>query len=103
MRTTVQNLTSTKGNKVANQFRIDIYVNTNHLITFQSYYSEILTIDTDNCIIRVGVDFGYSRTTAKYTKIFLQDVFDDSFGVLVNEAIKNHLDIIDIWRIEYDK
>lgn len=94
----VYNLESTNGNKVANQFKII----DKEIVVFQSYESTILTIDKEHCIIRVGEDYGYSRTTAKYTRIFLNEVFYNSFVDDVLTAIKKHDDYVDMWTIIYE-
>lgn len=65
----VENLYSANGNKVANQFRIDH----NGMITFQSYNSEIITIDRPTKTIYVGADYDYSVTTGKYRNSFLRN------------------------------
>ena len=67
----VKNMTSTNGNKVANQFIImDEEHNT---ITFQSYESEIVRIDYHNETITVYPDYDYSKTTGKYRNKFMRD------------------------------
>lgn len=67
----VYNMKSPNGNKVANQFVItDADFDR---ITFQSYDSEIVTIDYANGIIFVGENWEYSRTTGKYRNIFMSN------------------------------
>ena len=67
----VKNMTSTNGNKVANQFIItDEERNT---ITFQSYNSEIVRIDYHNETITIFPDYDYSTTTGKYRNKFMRD------------------------------
>lgn len=65
----VKNMTSTSGNKVANQFIITDGVK----VTFQSYDSEIVTIDYDNGTIFVGNNWDYSTTTGKYRNMFMHE------------------------------
>ena len=65
----VENIISDKGNAIANQF----VMTNNHTIVFQSYESMIATIDTENKIILIGVDYDYSVTTGKYRNIFFRD------------------------------
>lgn len=93
----VSNLISSKGNKVANQFKI---VN-GDVVAFQSYESRIITVDKANNTIFIHSDYGYSRTTAKYTKIFLQDVFYVDFANEIIKAVKNNETKIDMWNIVY--
>lgn len=73
----VENLYSVNGNKVANQFRIEH----NGMVTFQSYNSEIITIDRPTKTIYVGKDYNYSNTTSKYRNSFLSD---EGFNGLAN-------------------
>jgi hypothetical protein len=63
----VKNITSSKGNIIANQFEIW----TDESVTFQSYDSIICIVDNDKIIF--GSDWDYSRTTLKYLYIFLRD------------------------------
>lgn len=65
----VKNMTSANGNKVANQFIITDGMK----VTFQSYESEIVTIDYDNGTIFVGNNWDYSVTTGKYRNKFMHD------------------------------
>ena len=65
----VKNMTSARGNKIANQFIIE----DGHKVTFQSYDSEIVTIDYDNGTIFVGNNWDYSVTTGKYRNKFMHD------------------------------
>lgn len=68
---TVENMISSRGNKVANQFVIRD--DENGKITFQSYESEIATVDRKNKIITVFPDYDYSRTTGKYRNLFFEN------------------------------
>lgn len=67
----VENMTSSKGNKVANQFRI--VDNAGGYIYFQSYNSIIVKIiDSIPAQIQLDTDkWNYSRTTSKYRNQFL--------------------------------
>lgn len=83
----VENLYSVNGNKVANQFRIEH----NGMVTFQSYNSEIITIDRPTKTIYIGTDYDYSVTTGKYRNSFLRE---EGFSGLadiksLNKAIKD--------------
>ena len=67
----VKNMTSTHGNKIANQF---IIMDDEHFtITFQSYESEIIRIDYHNETITIFPDYDYSTTTGKYRNKFMKD------------------------------
>ena len=59
----VQNMRSTKGNKVANQFIIKI----NGMTVFQSYSTVIAAVK--HGVLYVDKEY-YSRTTSKYLNIF---------------------------------
>lgn len=65
----VQNMTSTNGNKIANQFIIE----DEGKICFQSYDSMIVTIDYNTQTIVVGNDWDYSQTTGKYRNLFMKN------------------------------
>ena len=65
----VQNMTSRNGNKIANQFIITDGLKA----TFQSYESEIITLDYENMRMFVGNNWDYSTTTGKYRNMFLAD------------------------------
>lgn len=62
----IENMTSNKGNKVANQFII-AYGN---FIAFQSYSTLIAVYDSKNDTLYQDENF-YSRTTSKYLNIFI--------------------------------
>ena len=64
----VQNMTSNRGNKIANQFVI--YNDTGRI--FQSYNSSIVKIDGDKTYLDVNT-WDYSKTTGKYRNIFLNE------------------------------
>ena len=62
----VTNLTSNKGNKIANQFQVQ----TENAIYFQSYNSMIVKIENGQTYLD-STFWDYSRTTGKYRNIFL--------------------------------
>ena len=66
----VRNITSSNGNKIANQF--EIIDNENNIIYFQSYKSIIVKHDMDlNQVYLDSHYWDYSTTTSKYRNIFL--------------------------------
>ncbi len=70
--TTVQNMISSRGNKVPNQF---IILEDNRRI-FQSYDSVIAIIENDGNLGKVTLDakyWDYSVTTSKYRNLFLSE------------------------------
>lgn len=69
MRTKVNNMTSTNGNRIANQFIIE----TPEGISFQSYNS-IICFEPKDRTQKTKLDqkyWDYSKTTGKYRNIFL--------------------------------
>ena len=64
----VQNMTSNRGNKIANQFII--YTDTGSI--FQSYNSTIVKIDSGKTYLDES-KWNYSTTTGKYRNIFLNE------------------------------
>lgn len=64
----VQNLRSSKGNMIANQFEI----RTKTAVYFQSYRSIIAKVEGDKTYLD-PVYWDYSRTTGKYRNIFLNE------------------------------
>lgn len=54
---------------IANQFVIE----NGNSITFQSYDSEIVTIDNTMETIYVGADYNYSTTTSKWRNVFMAE------------------------------
>ena len=79
-----ENMTSTNGNKVANQF---IITDDNGNTFFQSYSSVIVkipmfgTIHADNDSKKIELDqkyWNYSNTTGKYRNIFLNETIKDT-------------------------
>ena len=71
----VTNMTSSKGNKIANQF---IVYDTNGNKYFQSYNSIIAEIDPANNIRLDEKYWNYSNTTGKYRNIFLGETMTDT-------------------------
>ena len=71
----VRNMTSAKGNKIANQFIIE----DDELVYFQSYNSIIVKKDLNN--MRITLDrnrWDYSVTTSKYRNMFLGETKSDT-------------------------
>lgn len=62
----VTNLTSNKGNKIANQFQVQ----TENAVYFQSYNSMIVKIEDGQTYLD-STFWDYSKTTGKYRNIFL--------------------------------
>jgi hypothetical protein len=73
-----ENMTSTNGNKVANQFTI---TDDNGNTFFQSYSSIIVKINSGDGNYDVELDqkyWNYSNTTGKYRNIFLNETIKDT-------------------------
>lgn len=64
----VKNMTSNKGNKVANQFIIEY----GNFTAFQSYSTLIAVYDCKNDTMYIDSQ-KYSMTTSKYTNIFIDE------------------------------
>jgi hypothetical protein len=62
----ITNLTSNKGNKIANQFEL----RTENAVYFQSYDSMIVKIENGKTYLD-STYWDYSKTTGKYRNIFL--------------------------------
>jgi hypothetical protein len=71
----VENMTSPKGNKVANQFIITDDIGNKY---FQSYKSIIAKIYTDGKVYLDEATWDYSVTTAKYRREFLNEGVEDT-------------------------
>ena len=69
----VQNMTSKKGNKIANQF----VIYTDNGSIFQSYNSTIVKIDSGKTYLDKNT-WDYSKTTGKYRNIFLNESKKDT-------------------------
>lgn len=99
----VKNMTSNNGNKVANQFVImDGEHNT---ITFQSYNSEIVRINSHDNTITIFPDYDYSVTTGKYRNKFMRECgFNDmdnkkGFEYYMNLGAIGNYKIIKSWEV----
>lgn len=75
----IENMKSTKGNKVANQFKL-FY---NNYVAFQSYNTLISVYDIKNDTMYTDKDF-YSNTTSKY-----KNLFNDEFSPLAIIQVEN--------------
>ena len=71
----VQNMTSNKGNKIANQF----VIYTDNGSIFQSYNSTIVKIDSGKTYLDLN-KWNYSTTTGKYRNIFLNENIENTKG-----------------------
>ena len=69
-----ENMTSTNGNKVANQF---IIYGNNSDVYFQSYKSIIVKMNDDEVLLDQKY-WNYSNTTGKYRNIFLNETIKDT-------------------------
>lgn len=80
----VENMVSSRGNIVPNQF----VIKANGYIYFQSYSTVICCINeyNDELTIDSGA-YNYSKTTSKYLNMFLHDYF---YGVDVKGYMKKH-------------
>lgn len=68
MNVSIENMTSSNGNKVANQFLI----NTGDGVRwFRSYSSNIARVDADGNVTLDATYWDYSATTSKYRNLFL--------------------------------
>ena len=63
----IENLTSAKGNNIANQFK----VTTNGKTFFKSYQSVVASVDKMTGKVELYKDWDYSKTTRKYLYKFL--------------------------------
>lgn len=75
----IENMTSTKGNKVPNQFKLYY----NNFVAFQSYNTLISVYDCKNDTMYTDKDF-YSNTTSKY-----RNLFNNEFSPLAIIQVKN--------------
>nr|DAO21795.1 MAG TPA: hypothetical protein [Caudoviricetes sp.] len=64
----IENMTSTRGNKVANQFILEF----GNYTAFQSYSTLIAVYDSKNDTLYQDENF-YSRTTSKYLNMFIDE------------------------------
>lgn len=67
---TVRHLLTKAGRAALNQF--EIIDSLTSRTTFQSYDSEIITIDRDRRTLEIGPDWDYSYTTDRYRNQFLK-------------------------------
>lgn len=80
----VENMTSSNGNKVANQF---IITDDNGYKYFQSYDSLIVKIEDDGVMSITYLDeiyWNYSKTTSKYRNIFLNETTKETQEKITN-------------------
>lgn len=75
----IENMKSTKGNKVPNQFKLWY----NNYVAFQSYKTLISVYDVKNDTMYTDKNF-YSTTTGKY-----RNLFNDEFQPLVIIQVEN--------------
>ena len=75
----IENMTSNKGNKVPNQFKLYY----NNFVAFQSYNTLISVYDCKNDTMYTDKDF-YSNTTSKY-----RNLFSDEFQPLAIIQVNN--------------
>ena len=74
----VENITSNKGNKIANQFVITDDKQNEY---FQSYNSMIVKKDYESDQVKIYLDqkyWNYSNTTGKYRNIFLNETITET-------------------------
>lgn len=76
----IENMTSKKGNKIANQFKLYF----DNFIVFQSYKTLISVYDVKNDTMYTDKDF-YSNTTSKY-----RNLFNDEFQPLTIIKVDNN-------------
>ena len=72
----VENMTSSRGNKIANQF--EIHDHDNNVAYFQSYNSIIVKNDAEGQIWLDESKWNYSNTTGKYRNIFLGETITET-------------------------
>lgn len=75
----IENMTSNRGNKIANQFKLYY----NNYVAFQSYQTLISVYDIENDTMYTDKDF-YSTTTSKY-----RNLFSDEFSPLAIIQVDN--------------
>ena len=80
----VENIESSKGNKIANQF---VITDDNYNQYFQSYNSMIVKKDCSGLKNQIFLDqkyWNYSNTTGKYRNIFLNETIKDTRAKIKN-------------------
>lgn len=94
----VKNLECGSGRAVVNQF----VIKDDNRKVFQSYDSTIVEVKwhTDFFEVNIGHDWGHSRTTTKYFKIFLMDEvgFTDKEVEQIKKELRKGHDVITIDR-----
>jgi len=78
----IENMKSTRGNKVANQFKLYY----NNFVAFQSYKTLISIYDVKNDTMYTDKDF-YSTTTSKYKNLFVEEFSPLSIIEVENEEL----------------
>lgn len=78
----IENMTSARGNKIANQFKL-IY---NNFVAFQSYETLISVYDCKNDTMYTDKEF-YSTTTSKYRNLFNKEYQPLSIIKVDNEEL----------------
>ena len=81
----VENITSNRGNKIANQF--EIRDNENDTVYFQSYNSIIVKKHYTDFGTKIYLDqkyWNYSNTTGKYRNIFINETIKDTKAKIKN-------------------
>lgn len=79
----VSNMTSNNGNKIANQFIIDVSENGNSKIIFQSYNS-VIAVKENGKITLDASRWDYSKTTGKYRNQFLNETRKETEAKIKN-------------------
>lgn len=99
----VENIINSRGNRVANQFKITDFDNNGDVkrMSFQSYESECCRIDVNwnskkedyDIVVTFGRDYDYSNTTLRHLYGFLRSIPCTSCidnRKALNQAIKDH-------------
>jgi hypothetical protein len=85
----VENMVSPRtGREVANQF----IITADGMVAFQSYASEIITINYHTNEVLIGEDWDYSMTTGKYRNAFLAEYFPELASLNAIRACKEMAD-----------
>jgi len=80
----VQNMTSSNGNKVANQFNV---IDDNGFRYYQSYNSMIVKIDNNNIYLDKKY-WNFSNTTSKYRNKFLHETTKETMAKIKSGEYK---------------
>lgn len=78
----IENITSNKGNKVPNQFKLYY----NNFVAFQSYQTLISVYDVKNDTMYTDKEF-YSSTTSKYRNLFNEEFQPLHISKVSNEEL----------------